>query len=48
MHDPLVWKQRIRTIRAFNYSAIMQAGVLRERLLHGSIMAGKRHLDDGA
>ncbi|MDO3410218.1 bifunctional helix-turn-helix transcriptional regulator/GNAT family N-acetyltransferase [Saccharibacillus sp. CPCC 101409] len=36
MHDPLVWKQRIRTIRAFNYSAIMQAGVLRERLLHSS------------
>lgn len=36
MPDPLLWKQRIRTLRAFNYSDTMQAGVLRERLLHSS------------
>ncbi|NGZ77554.1 bifunctional helix-turn-helix transcriptional regulator/GNAT family N-acetyltransferase [Saccharibacillus alkalitolerans] len=36
MPDSLIWKQRIRTLRAFNHSDIMQAGVLRERLLHSS------------
>ncbi|MEJ8303169.1 bifunctional helix-turn-helix transcriptional regulator/GNAT family N-acetyltransferase [Saccharibacillus sacchari] len=36
MPDPSLWKQRIRTLRAFNYSDTMQAGVLRERLLHSS------------
>lgn len=36
MPDPLLWKQRIRTLRAFNYSDTMQAGVLREHLLHSS------------
>ena len=36
MPEPLIWKKRIRTIRDFNYSDIMQAGVLRERLLHSS------------
>ncbi len=36
MPDPLIWKKRIRTLRAFNYSDTMQAGVLRERLLHSS------------
>lgn len=36
MPDPRIWKKRIRTIRAFNYSETMQAGVLRERLLHSS------------
>lgn len=36
MPDPLLWKQRIRALRAFNYSDTMQAGVLRERLLHSS------------
>ncbi|MCQ4088196.1 bifunctional helix-turn-helix transcriptional regulator/GNAT family N-acetyltransferase [Saccharibacillus sp. JS10] len=36
MPDPLLWKKRIETLRAFNYSDMMQAGVLRERLLHSS------------
>ncbi|OWA33255.1 hypothetical protein B9G55_21455 [Saccharibacillus sp. O16] len=36
MPDPLVWKQRIEALRAFNYSETMQAGVLRGRLLHSS------------
>ncbi len=36
MPDPMIWKQRIQALRAFNYSETMQAGVLRERLLHSS------------
>lgn len=36
MPDPMIWKQRIEVLRAFNYSETMQAGVLRERLLHSS------------
>lgn len=36
MPDPMIWKQRIEALRAFNYSETMQAGVLRERLLHSS------------
>ncbi|GGO05598.1 bifunctional helix-turn-helix transcriptional regulator/GNAT family N-acetyltransferase [Saccharibacillus kuerlensis] len=36
MPDPWIWKQRIQAIRAFNYNEMMQAGILRERLLHSS------------